>query len=1005
LGSGNLSVNESLQELPGTNFSEQKLTEEIILGNSSDANFSDSETNHLYINYSFQNYTEQAFPPFGIGENSSGQVVLNDPLMETNTSAPDLSDAIAISDENASLEDLEARNDSVTFYDFAVFSSVYNFLVSMAGPSLTLNELSLGVSRLGPIYNFAFGSNNLDDFELSLNTNQPFAVRIQFEIPKYEANQFNFSISEGDFFGAIDPEVSGCGALDSADSVYYLTRNIEAVGTCFIISANNVTLDCQGKRIRYSSTGSNAYAAYSIANYTTIKNCIITEGNINNNIGIGIYLADTHGSMILNNTFLLNDLFDSSIYLDFGTNQSILGNKFSTVSDIIYPLYSSGTRYALIANNSFDNPTSDSYAIFFGPGSSFNDIIGNNFSSLHYSAYSIYINSSDSNNILFNDFAIQGDTDYLLFIDSGVNFNISYNNFTNYASNAYSVYFYNVSNSEVSFNNLSTDSLENSYGVYLKNSYGNIINNNYFYSAGDLAYSVFLVSSTNSVLRSNNFQYTGSFGSALYEDNSDSTSVEGNNIVINATSAYGLYAQDSSFGVFELNNFTDFGTESYFCYLNSSLYNHFSGDTINTFGDQSYCFYFDTDTNGNNASRVNCNSSGVDSYSIYVSGLNNSFSFYDSIIDSGSSYELLAGEGANFGSFEFINSSLENYSLGTTNSSIYFYFYLEVLARLFNETVISGLNISVWNSSGLLFSGLTDDHGRIGPIKLLGYNLDSLGLLNHYSYNIFTLNDTVVIPLINLSSNNLTILTLNLTTDTPLVESLSPSGGGSSSSGGGAGLTGLAINDSGCTAVWYCEDWSDCIAGKQTRICTNLNPECDKNSPDTDRSCKTEGVKVNNKSALFDINLKILKKNLLNSEELSGVVGLINLGVPGKVKAHLFYQVRDASGANVYEERETVPVETQLEFIKTINISNFADGNYELSIDLNYEGQKEPAMAVDRFSVGEGVLFEIAGQRAILILAFLVIAFGIVILIIWGLRKLKRKKENFGSSLTNLPVQ
>ncbi|MEM5778474.1 MAG: hypothetical protein QXK49_02515 [Candidatus Aenigmatarchaeota archaeon] len=56
------------------------------------------------------------------------------------------------------------------------------------------------------------------------------------------------------------------------------------------------------------------------------------------------------------------------------------------------------------------------------------------------------------------------------------------------------------------------------------------------------------------------------------------------------------------------------------------------------------------------------------------------------------------------------------------------------------------------------------------------------------------------------------------------------------SSGGGGGGGGLP---STCTEDWFCEDWSDCINGVQTRKCTDLN-NCGttKNKPLESRSCE-----------------------------------------------------------------------------------------------------------------------------------------------------------------------
>ncbi|MFH1249042.1 MAG: hypothetical protein V1660_02730 [archaeon] len=57
-----------------------------------------------------------------------------------------------------------------------------------------------------------------------------------------------------------------------------------------------------------------------------------------------------------------------------------------------------------------------------------------------------------------------------------------------------------------------------------------------------------------------------------------------------------------------------------------------------------------------------------------------------------------------------------------------------------------------------------------------------------------------------------------------------------SSSGGGGG---------GCTPNWNCTDWNNCgEAGKQTRVCVNLKPSCNKNKPSESKNCTYVAPKV-----------------------------------------------------------------------------------------------------------------------------------------------------------------
>ena len=53
--------------------------------------------------------------------------------------------------------------------------------------------------------------------------------------------------------GVSATDISACGNLTSSDT-YVLTQNVTSTATCMNISASNVTLDCQGFTINYSSS-------------------------------------------------------------------------------------------------------------------------------------------------------------------------------------------------------------------------------------------------------------------------------------------------------------------------------------------------------------------------------------------------------------------------------------------------------------------------------------------------------------------------------------------------------------------------------------------------------------------------------------------------------------------------------------------------------------------------------------------------------------------------------
>jgi len=159
-----------------------------------------------------------------------------------------------------------------------------------------------------------------------------------------------------------------------------------------------------------------------------------------------------------------------------------------------------------------------------------------------------------------------------------------------------------------------------------------------------------------------------------------------------------------------------------------------------------------------------------------------------------------------------------------------------------------------------------------------------------------------------------------------------------------------------------CGDWSACSGSLQHRTCTL--------SGYSERSCtmpiiESHGhvtpkkeVVVNNTpkipDQLFDINIDPLKATINAGDNLSTVVSLINLGVPGQVNASIYYEIRNSSGDIIDSENQIVSVETQEEFIKNFNTKNFGVGDYTIYADLKYDGQKEPALSQSVFSILEG---------------------------------------------------
>jgi len=122
-------------------------------------------------------------------------------------------------------------------------------------------------------------------------------------------------------------DVSACGELNSANTYYKLTQNVESSYTCFNVTASNVTLDCQGFNINYSTEVTNGIGVnVTQQNSIVIKNCLLNATNSSTD-SIGIYLLSSNNSQVYNNTITVNASGgDIAVWVDSSENNTITNN-------------------------------------------------------------------------------------------------------------------------------------------------------------------------------------------------------------------------------------------------------------------------------------------------------------------------------------------------------------------------------------------------------------------------------------------------------------------------------------------------------------------------------------------------------------------------------------------------------------------------------------------------------------------------------------------------------
>lgn len=138
-------------------------------------------------------------------------------------------------------------------------------------------------------------------------------------------------------------------------------------------------------------------------------------------------------------------------------------------------------------------------------------------------------------------------------------------------------------------------------------------------------------------------------------------------------------------------------------------------------------------------------------------------------------------------------------------------------------------------------------------------------------------------------------------------------------------------------------------------------------------------VNVESKQSLFDVTLTIPTgyENVNPGKDLIANIIIYNLGEVGKVDANIDYIIENENGSVIATSSDTVAVETQASFAKTINIpEDTPDGKYLLYVHIAYNGK------VAGSSTFFNVTTSFVSQRDkvyILIIAFLLLILTIVI--------------------------
>src|SRR3989344_7257804 len=295
--------------------------------------------------------------------------------------------------------------------------SMFALLILIVGGVIAFQAISTSFSGRAK-FDFGAGGTNAS----STNFIQRFILGIQ-PVSKYSIDTYSgrFGILEEDIYAV---NTTACGTLNVQNAVYVLNQSVNSSGTCFNITANNVTLDCSGYTVNYTQVSTGYAVTANGYNNSKIQNCTIVQGRTSAANSYGIYLLNgNESSAERNNISTLgstsSDARNYAIYLYNYKNSIIYNNNLTT----------SGRRgYALVLDSSSNSTnissniirTSAVYSIgVYDYRSSFNIFNENNISTTGILGYAIYVSLGSNNNLTSNNISTTGSNGYAVYLGGG----------------------------------------------------------------------------------------------------------------------------------------------------------------------------------------------------------------------------------------------------------------------------------------------------------------------------------------------------------------------------------------------------------------------------------------------------------------------------------------------------------------------------------------------------------------------------------------------------------
>ncbi|MDP3734755.1 MAG: LamG-like jellyroll fold domain-containing protein [Nanoarchaeota archaeon] len=218
---------------------------------------------------------------------------------------------------------------------------------------------------------------------------------------------------------------ANCGLLTS-DTI--LDLDVSSTGNCFTIGANNISLDCAGHNITYSTSGTLGYGINNSGGYDNvmIKNCEISEGNNATNNKHAIYSLNGINMTLKNNTITTIGS-STGIYLVSSSNSSVFENTITTSGINAEAIALSPSAHSEIYDNSLRTSGTSSKGIFLSQSHN-SSIYRNTIVTSGSSSYGLWISLNSNSTFFSNNITTSGSGSYGITLEASSGDNLFLNN-------------------------------------------------------------------------------------------------------------------------------------------------------------------------------------------------------------------------------------------------------------------------------------------------------------------------------------------------------------------------------------------------------------------------------------------------------------------------------------------------------------------------------------------------------------------------------------------------